>query len=70
MPDAIEIEVVDALGRTVTAHGVAVAQFSHLGYPSMLVQQGMVRWEYDDSIVYAEDQDVWDPVQWRALRRR
>jgi hypothetical protein len=38
-------------------------------YPSMLVHQSLVRWEYDGHIVYAEDQDVWDPVQWRAFRR-
>jgi hypothetical protein len=69
MPDAIEIEVVDAHGRTVTAQGVVASQFSHMVYPSMLVHQSLVRWEYDGHIVYAEDQDVWDPVQWRAFRR-
>ncbi len=69
MPDAIEIEVVDALGRSVTAQGVVISQFSHLVYPSMLVHQSLVRWEYDGGIAYAEDQDVWDPAQWRAFRR-
>ncbi len=69
-PEAIDIEVTDALGRTVTASGVVVSQFSNLVYPSMLVHQSLVRWEYDDYTVHAEDQDVWDPVQWRAFRRR
>jgi hypothetical protein len=69
MPVAIAITVLDELGRTVTAHGVVVSQFSHLVYPSMLVHQSLVRWDYDGNTVYAEDQDVWDPVQWRAFRR-
>lgn len=69
MPEAIEIEVLDALGRTVTAHGVVISQFSHFVYPSMLVHQSLIRWDYNGNTVYAEDQDVWDPVQWRAFRR-
>ena len=69
MPETIEIDVIDALGRTVTAHGVVISQFSHLVYPSMLVHQSLVRWDYAGNNVYAEDQDVWDPIQWRAFRR-
>jgi hypothetical protein len=30
----------------------------------------LVRWEYDGHIIYAEDQDVWDPLQWRSFRRQ
>lgn len=69
MPQSIDVEVLDQLGRTVTAHGVVVSQFSSLVYPSMLVHQSLVRWEYDGHTVFAEDQDVWDPMQWRAFRR-
>jgi hypothetical protein len=35
----------------------------------MLVHQSLVRLDYDGNTDYAEDQDVWDPVQCRALRR-
>jgi hypothetical protein len=48
---------------------VVISQFSHMVYPSMLVHQSLVRWEYDGNVVHAEDQDVWDPAQWRAFRR-
>ena len=69
LPDAIDMDIVDVLGRTASAHGEVISQFSHLVYPSMLVHQSLVRWECDDHTAYAEDQDVWDPLQWRAFRR-
>ncbi|MGV0793290.1 DUF7065 domain-containing protein [Mycolicibacterium sp. XJ1819] len=69
MPAAIDIEVVDELGRRVTAHGEVLSQFTNLVYPSMLVHQSLVAWDYAGTTVFAEDQDVWDPVQWRAFRR-
>lgn len=70
MPTAIDIEVVDEAGRKVSGRGDVVTRFSHLIYPSMLVHQGLVRWETDLGTAWAEDQDVWDPRQWRAFRRR
>jgi hypothetical protein len=69
MPAAVDIEVVDELGRTVSAHGEPVSRYTNLIYPSMLVHQSLMRWEYDGNVAYAEDQDVWDPVQWRVFRR-
>ncbi|MCV7282378.1 hypothetical protein H7J88_22355 [Mycolicibacterium flavescens] len=69
MPAAIDIEVIDELGRSAVAHGEVVSQFTNLVYPSMLVHQSLVEWSYAGATVYAEDQDVWDPAQWRAFRR-
>lgn len=69
MTESIDIEVTDKLGRSVVAHGEPLTRYTNLVYPSMLVHQSLVRWEYDDHVVYAEDQDVWDPAQWRAFRR-
>ena len=66
---AVDIEVVDELGRVVTAHGEPLTRYTNLIYPSMLVHQSLMRWEYDGHVAYAEDQDVWDPKQWRASRR-
>jgi len=39
------------------------------GNDALLSHQSLVRWDYDGHTVYDEDQDVWDPVQWRAFRR-
>jgi hypothetical protein len=69
MPKSIDIEVTDELGRNVSAHGEALTRYTNLIYPSMLVHQSLVRWEYDGHVAYAEDQDVWDPKQWRTFRR-
>jgi hypothetical protein len=69
MPVAIDIEVNDQLGRSINAHGETQTRFTNLVYPSMLVHQSLVYWEFDGASAYAEDQDVWDPVDWRACRR-
>jgi hypothetical protein len=69
MPVGIDIEVTDQLGRSVSAHGETLSRYTNLIYPSMLVHQSLVRWEYNGQTVYSEDQDVWDPVQWRSFRR-
>lgn len=69
IPSAVEIEVVDELGRTVQAHGRPISRYTNMIYPSMLVHQSLMHWEFDGHSAYAEDQDVWDPAQWRAYRR-
>jgi hypothetical protein len=69
MPVAIDIEVLDHLGRRAVAHGEVVSQFTNQVYPSMLVHQSLVEWDYAGTTTFAEDQDVWDPAQWRAFRR-
>ena len=65
---ALDLEVVDELGRTTTGRARAV---SRLVLPSStsLCTNTALRWTLDGLDLHGEDQDVWPLKEWRAFRR-
>jgi hypothetical protein len=65
---ALDLEVVDELGRTTTGRAQAV---SRLVLPSStsLCTNTALRWTVDGLDLHGEDQDVWPLTEWRAFRR-
>ena len=52
----MQVDLGDALGRTMEIEGFAISRMSELGYG---VNQ-LMRWDFDGKIGWGEDQDVWN----------
>ena len=53
----MQVALVDQLGRSMTAEGMAVSQMSEAGYGT----NQLMRWDFDGQVGWGEDQDVWKP---------
>ena len=52
----MQVELLDARGRTMQVEGTAVSRMSEAGYGT----NQLMRWDYDGKIGWGEDQDVWN----------
>ena len=65
-PTTIEVDGIDAVGRTFYATGRAVARQVFTAYPSMFCYNSLVRWDGDGG-GWGEDQDCWHPRRWKRF---
>ena len=52
----MQVEMLDAEGRTMLAEGTAVTRMSEAGYGT----NQLMRWDFDGKVGWGEDQDVWN----------
>lgn len=69
-PKEIALEATDALGRRLLAHGTCVNRMAFSAYPGTFAWDSMVRWDFNGSEAWGEDQDVWATDQWRLGKIR
>jgi hypothetical protein len=61
----MEVELVDVLGRTMQAEGVAMSHMSEFANGS----NALMRWEFDGKLGWGEDQDGWRTDHFARMRR-
>ncbi|HUP76318.1 MAG TPA: hypothetical protein VM282_25005 [Acidimicrobiales bacterium] len=65
-PAQVRVEAVDELGRPLEALGTTVSRQVFTAYPDMFCWNSLARWDFDGSVAWGEDQDIWHPRKWRA----
>lgn len=65
----VRVELVDVLGRRLTAEGDNHLGYAFFGSASVLAWYGLVDWHLDNGVrAWGEDQDCWaPPTEWRAF---
>jgi hypothetical protein len=60
----LELDLVDRTGRAMAVEGTAMSRIAEQGDTA----HSLMRWEMDGQVGWGEDQDVWNPSHFRAMR--
>jgi len=60
------VEAIDERGRPLEALGTTVSRQVFTAYPDMFCWNSLARWDFDGTVGWGEDQDIWHPRKWRA----
>jgi hypothetical protein len=66
-PARVEIEIRDALGRTLETEGRCENRLAFPALPGNFNWMSLTRWSLDGAEAWGEDQDVWSVESWRAF---
>jgi hypothetical protein len=67
-PIKITLTATDTEGRGFTAEGSCESRMLLTVNGGMLAWDSLVRWDFDGNVCWGEDQDIWTPRLWRALK--
>ena len=68
-PAQVRIDAVDERGRPLEALGTTVSRQVFTAYPDMFCWNSLARWDFDGTVGWGEDQDIWHPRKWRAYAK-
>lgn len=69
LPVAVDLEVRDAVGRTLSAHGDCVNTMASNAGNGVYAVLNLVRWKYPGGVCWGENHDVWSEGAWLAAGR-